>query len=126
MSKARQNPRSSAEDKAVIASILERSRTERPGSHDQIGAVELDALVSQAQYVELRALMIRLRDMRERMGLSLSDMSQHTGLTCEAISRLETGWNLNPTLETLVRYTRALGVGLKLDVDESTRPTADT
>ncbi len=35
------------------------------------------------------------------------------------ISRLEIGWNLNPTLETLFRYAEALGVGLKLVLDES-------
>ena len=43
--------------------------------------------------------------MRERMGLSLTDLSGTvTGLTRAAISRLENGWNLNPTLETLFRY----------------------
>jgi hypothetical protein len=35
------------------------------------------------------------------------------------------GWNLNPTLETLYRYTEALGVGLKFALDESAEPGKD-
>jgi transcriptional regulator with XRE-family HTH domain len=54
------------------------------------------------------------------MGSSLTDMSERSGLTRPAISRLENGWNLNPTLETLFRYAEALGVNLRLSVDEPT------
>jgi transcriptional regulator with XRE-family HTH domain len=79
-------------------------------------------LVPQAQYIELRALMVRLREVRERMGLSLTDLSERTGLTRAAISRLETGWNLNPTLETLFRYAQALGVSLKFAAEDSAAP----
>ncbi len=59
------------------------------------------------------------------MGLSLTDLSERTGLTRAAISRLENGWNLNPTLETLFRYTEALGVGLRLTVDDPTESGKD-
>src|SRR5262249_38654285 len=59
------------------------------------------------------------------MGLSLTDLSERTGLTRAAISRLEKGWNLNPTLETLFRHTEALGVGLKFVVDEPAQPGKD-
>ena len=48
--------------------------------------------------IELRSLMVRLREVRERMGRSLTELSERTGLTRAAISRLENGWNLNPTL----------------------------
>ncbi len=78
----------------------------------------MDELVPQAQYIELRALAVRLRAIRERMGLSLTDVSERSGLTRAAISRLENSWTLNPTLETLFRYTEALGVGLRLAVDD--------
>jgi transcriptional regulator with XRE-family HTH domain len=82
-------------------------------------------LVPQAQYIELRTLMVRLREVRERMGLSLTELSERTGLTRAAISRLENGWNLNPTLETLYRYSEALGVVLKLAAEESVEPGTD-
>ncbi len=66
------------------------------------------------------ALGVRFRRIREGMGLSLTDLSERSGLTCAAISRLENGWNLNPTLETLFRYAEALGVSLRLAVDDPT------
>jgi DNA-binding XRE family transcriptional regulator len=125
MSKTHDEPALSPEQRNAIASIRDRARKERPGPDELIDRGELDELVPQAQYVELRALMVRLRDVRERTGLSLADLSERTGLTRAAISRLETGWNLNPTLETLFRYTEALGVGLKFTVEEITEPGKD-
>ncbi len=125
MSKTHDKPALSPEQQAAIDSIRARARKERPGPDELIARGELDELVSQAQYIELRALMVRLRDLRERNGLSLTDLSERTGLTRAAISRLETGWNFNPTLETLFRYTEALGVGLKFTVDETSEPGKD-
>jgi len=125
MSKTHDKPALSAEQQAAIASIRDRARKERPGPDELIDRGELDELVPQAQYIELRALMVRLRHLRERMGLSLTDLSERTGLTRAAISRLENGWNLNPTLETLFRYTEALGVALKFATDDPTEPGKD-
>jgi len=119
MSKTHNKPALSPEQQAAIDSIRARARKERPGSDELIDRGELDELVSQAQFMELRALTVRLRELRQEMGLSLTDLSERTGLTRAAISRLETGWNLNPTLETLFRYTEAIGVDLKLTVEET-------
>jgi len=119
MSKTHNKPALSPEQQAAIDSIRARARKERPGSDELIDRGELDELVSQAQFMELRALTVRLRELRQEMGLSLTDLSERTGLTRAAISRLETGWNLNPTLETLFRCTEALGVDLKLTVEET-------
>ncbi|MGO9465587.1 MAG: helix-turn-helix domain-containing protein [Isosphaeraceae bacterium] len=119
MSKTHNKPALSPEQQAAIDSIRARARKERPGPDELIDRGELDELVSQAQFIELRALTVRLRELRQEKGLSLTDLSERTGLTRAAISRLETGWNLNPTLETLFRYTEALGVDLKLTVEET-------
>jgi len=59
------------------------------------------------------------------MGFSLTDLSERTGLRRAAISRSENAWNLNPNLETLFRYTEALGVGLRLVLDEPAEPGSD-
>ena len=118
MSKTHDKPALSADQQAAIEAIRERARTDRPGPDELIDRGELDELVPQAQYIEIRALGVRLRELRERMGLSLTDVSERSGLTRAAISRLENSWTLNPTLETLFRYTEALGVGLNLAVDD--------
>jgi DNA-binding XRE family transcriptional regulator len=125
MSKTHDKPALSAEQRAAVKAIRERSRKDRPGPDELIDRGELDELVPQAQYIELRALTVRFREIRERMGLTLTDLSERSGLTRAAISRLENGWNLNPTLETLYRYTEALGVGLKLAVDDLAKPEKD-
>ena len=57
--------------------------------------------------------------------MSLTDASERSGLTRAAISRLENGWNLNPTLETLFRYAEALGVDLRLTMDDASEPGKD-
>ena len=58
---------------------------------------------------ELESLLQQLRAAREEQGLSLSDMTQLTGMDRSALSKLETGLRPNPTIETLVRYAEAVG-----------------
>ncbi len=125
MSKTHDKPALSAEQLAAIESIRERARKDRPGPDDLTDRGALDELVPQAQYIELRALAVRLQEIRERIGLSLTDVSERSGLTRAAISRLENTWNLNPTLETLFRYAEALGVGLRLVADDPTESGKD-
>jgi transcriptional regulator with XRE-family HTH domain len=64
--------------------------------------------------MELRMLTAQLRRLRGEQGLSLTDVSERSGLTRAAISRLENGWNLNPTLDTLFRYAAAIGAHVSL------------
>jgi len=66
-------------------------------------------LLSQQVLAELRAA-------REKQGLSLADLRERTGMTREAISRLENNEKPNPTLSTLVRLATALGMKLELTV----------
>ena len=56
MSKTHDKPALSADQQAAIKAIRERSRTERPGPDELIDRGELDELVPQAQYIEIRAL----------------------------------------------------------------------
>ncbi len=121
MSQTHEKPALSPEQQAAIKAIQDRSKEERPGPDELIDRGEIDELVPQGQYIALCALMTTFREQRERTNLSLTDLSERTGLSRAAISRLENGWNMNPTLETLFRYTAALGVGLKFDVHEPGR-----
>ncbi len=61
MSKTHDKPALSAEQQAAIEAIRERARKERPGPDELIDRGELDELVPQAQYIEGRALGVRLR-----------------------------------------------------------------
>lgn len=77
-------------------------------------AQELPELISrheerQATLDQLADLVQQLKAAREEKGLSLADVTRLTGMDRSALSKLETGQRLNPTIETLVRYADAVG-----------------
>jgi DNA-binding XRE family transcriptional regulator len=63
---------------------------------------------------ELETLIETLRNQRAEQGLSLNDIARASHQARSAISRLENGRYINPTLHTLYRYARALGWHIKL------------
>ncbi len=71
-----------------------------------------DDLVAAARFIG------GLREQREQAGLSLADVAERSGIDKAALSRLETGWQPNPTLNTLVRYARAIGKRLVLGLED--------
>jgi predicted transcriptional regulator len=84
------------EDKPTIEQLIERG--ELSGETMPMGL-----------YLELRVLLHELKKAREAQGLSLADVSERSGIDRAAVSRLENGLQLNPTVETLYRYAGALG-----------------
>jgi DNA-binding XRE family transcriptional regulator len=69
-----------------------------------------------ATFEELEGLLKQLKTAREEKGLSLSDMTRLTGMDRSALSKLETGQRLNPTIETLIRYAEAVGKRLTISL----------
>jgi DNA-binding XRE family transcriptional regulator len=65
--------------------------------------------VSLGGLILLQQIMASLKKERERQELTLADVAQRTGIDQAALSRLETGSNSNPTLDTLYRIALALG-----------------
>ena len=62
--------------------------------------------------------MAELKRVRAERGLSLADIADRSGIDRAAISRLESGKNPNPTFETVTRYAAALGVRIRIAVEE--------
>lgn len=96
------NRRLSPEEAAKYREIREQVTEELPDlisrHHERLISLDqLDELVKQ------------LKAAREEQGLSLSDLTRLTGMDRSALSKLETGQRLNPTIETLVRYAEAVG-----------------
>jgi DNA-binding XRE family transcriptional regulator len=58
---------------------------------------------------QMQGVVTQLKAAREEKGLSLSEMTELTGMDRSALSKLETGQRPNPTIETLVRYAEAVG-----------------
>jgi transcriptional regulator with XRE-family HTH domain len=100
------------EEKARIKEIRERFQRERPTIDELVASGEYNEPIPQGAYLELRRLMHELRKERERQGLSLADVAKRSDIDKAALSRLETGRQINPTIDTLWRYAQALGKDL--------------
>jgi ribosome-binding protein aMBF1 (putative translation factor) len=72
----------------------------------------------QAALDDLAEVVKQLKAAREQQGLSLADLTKATGMDPSALSKLETGRRPNPTVETLVRYARAVGKRLVVSVSD--------
>lgn len=73
--------------------------------------------VNRQSFAAILSLVARFRAVRENQGLTLAEVAERMGIDPPALSRLETGKTLNPTLATLHKWAEA--VGQKLDVDLS-------
>ncbi|MCL4206236.1 MAG: helix-turn-helix transcriptional regulator [Pirellulaceae bacterium] len=96
------------EEKRRLQEIRERFQQERPGLDDLLASGDATEVVVQGEYLDLCTMLTALKRHRERQGLSLSDVAARSGMDRAAVSRLENGVCLNPTLETLYRYAEAV------------------
>ena len=69
---------------------------------------------SRQSFAAILSLVARFKAVRENQGLTLAEVAGRMGIDPPALSRLETGKVLNPTLATLHKWAEALGQ--KLDV----------
>jgi DNA-binding XRE family transcriptional regulator len=106
------------EEVARIKALRDKYQRERPGPRDCGPTMPLGT------YLALQQLLHTLKKDRERIGLSLSDLAERTGMDRAAISRLENGRQPNPTVATLSRYAAALGKSIAWSVAELPRKEA--
>ncbi len=90
------------EEAAMNKRVREQVAQELPDlierHHDRMSALD-----------QVAELLQQLKAAREEQGLSLADMMARTGMDRSALSKLETLQRANPTVETLVRYAKAVG-----------------
>ncbi|MDR3634082.1 MAG: helix-turn-helix transcriptional regulator [Isosphaeraceae bacterium] len=102
---------------AELRESYERRRVERQATEYQealrrdIEAIraEFPPKPAPAEQPELADVLARLRDERTRLGLSMAEVQQRTGIDAATITRLESGRIPNPSLGLLETYARALG-----------------
>jgi transcriptional regulator with XRE-family HTH domain len=78
----------------------------------------LARLVAEGEILGPSPIFAELKAARERRGLSLTDVAEASGLERAMVSRLENGKIHNPTLETLDRYARAVGLRVAMRLVE--------
>jgi DNA-binding XRE family transcriptional regulator len=89
--------------------VIRRQHAQNPIHQLPTGAV------NQQSFAAMLRLLARFKAVRESQGLTLAEVAERMGIDAPALSRLETGKMLNPTLATLHKWAEALGQ--KLDVD---------
>jgi transcriptional regulator with XRE-family HTH domain len=110
------------EEQARINAIREKYQREKPGPEQLAASGEYKGPVQAGAYWEVRRIMTALKAERERQGLTLAQLAKRSGLDKGAISKLESGRQVNPTVDTLSRIAAGLGirVGLTLQPEEET------
>ncbi|MBI3409916.1 MAG: helix-turn-helix transcriptional regulator [Planctomycetes bacterium] len=76
--------------------------------------------INRNSFAAILRLLARLKALRESQGLTLADLAERMEMDAPALSRLETGKMLNPTLATLHKWAEALGQKLEVDLSPST------
>jgi ribosome-binding protein aMBF1 (putative translation factor) len=112
------------EDRARLQAIREKFRRDRPSLKKLVESGDAPPPMPLGTYLDVQVLLSRLKKEREAAGLSLADVAERTGMDRAAISRLENGHQANPTVDTLLRYTAALGKSLVWSIvpaDEAAR-----
>lgn len=103
-------PKRTAEQRAEEEAVRRQHAT-NPVRQRPAGAV------NQQSFTAILSLVARFKALRESKGLTLAEVAERMEIDPPALSRLETGKMLNPTLATLHKWAEALGQ--KLDVDLS-------
>ena len=75
--------------------------------------------VNRQSFTAILSLMARFKAAREAQGLTLAEIADRMGIDPPALSRLETGKMLNPTLATLHKWAEALGQKLHVDLSSA-------
>jgi len=72
--------------------------------------------ISSQSFEAILRLAARFKAVRDSQGLTLAEVAARMGIDAPALSRLEAGKMLNPTLATLHKWAEALGQKLQVDL----------
>jgi DNA-binding Xre family transcriptional regulator len=90
---------------------MKKAEAEVEAEKEEITRKARQALAEQkACEAELFKAAYLLAAAREQRGISLSELAERTGITRQALSRIERGEHKNPTFSTLQRIADALGM----------------
>jgi len=106
------------EEQRQLEEIRARFQRDKPGLDDLQSSGDVTEIVSQGEYLDLQTMLGQLKKHRQHQGLSLADVAERCGMDRSAISRLENGVYVNPTVDTLYRYAEAIGAEIGFSVRE--------
>jgi ribosome-binding protein aMBF1 (putative translation factor) len=72
--------------------------------------------IDRESFAAILKLVANFKAARESQGLTLAEVAERMEIDAPALSRLETGKTLNPTLATLHKWAQALGGKLNVEL----------
>jgi len=102
----------SAEDKRRHAKIRARFQRDKPTLAELRAGGEYGPPIPLGDFLSLGEAVAALKRERERKGMSLADVAKRSKIDKAALSRLENGLQVNPTVGTLRRYAAAVDAEL--------------
>src|SRR5690349_17850044 len=88
---------------------IRRQHAANPTRRRPAGAID------RRSFTAIINLMARFKAVRENERLTLAEVAARMGIDAPALSRLESGKMLNPTIATLFKWAEALGQKLDLE-----------
>ena len=105
---------------AELRAVREAFQRDRPGPGDLVASGEYDGPFRHGDVMALLSTLGEIKHERERRGLTLANVSERSGLDKGMLSRLENGKILNPTMASLWKYSRAVGMALRMSAEKVT------
>lgn len=102
---AKRSPERQAQEEAIRRDHAMNPRRPRPAN-----------VIDQRSFVAILTLMASFKSIRENQGMTLAEVAARMGIDPPALSRLENGKMLNPTIATLFKWAEALGHSLEIGV----------
>lgn len=113
-----------SEERARVAALREQLKS-KPSPDELIASGGYDAPITMGDHFDIAALLAEMKAVRIERKMSLRDCAESAGIDYAALSRLENGVAMNPTVHTLARCARALGKKIQLKlVDDQRDATA--
>jgi DNA-binding Xre family transcriptional regulator len=107
------------EEQAKLKADRERYQREKPTPEQLLAESGHEHFVRHGDLLMLLGLVSELKKERERQQMTIAQLAEVTGMDQAALSRLETGKNANPTLDTMNRIAAALGKTIACSLQEA-------
>lgn len=106
---------------ARIRALREKFQKERPSLAALVASGRYTRPVPQPELLMMLELAAELKKTRKEKRLSLADVAKRSGIDKAALSRIENGQNVNPTIVTLETIARSIGARLRFRLESSGR-----
>jgi DNA-binding XRE family transcriptional regulator len=107
---------------ARLQKLRSKFQAERPLLAALVASGEYTEPVSQPELFLMLGLAAELKQVRLEKRLSLADVARRSGIDKAALSRIENGQNVNPTIGTLETIARSLGARLCVNLEVARSP----